>query len=368
MLFCDLKIQYARIGDKIKKNIENVLNSGAYIMGPEVKEIESVLSKYCGVKHAISCANGTDALTLAMLAFGLKAGDEIITPAFTYFATAEAAAIVGIKPIFVDIELNTYNTNYKLIESKITSKTKAIMHVSLFGQCCDIDEINKIAKKHNLFVIEDAAQSMGAEYKGKKSCSFDGIASTSFYPSKTLGAYGDGGMMFTNDDNLAERLRSLRIHGQGALYKHDLIGINSRLDTIQAAILLAKMEIFDEEMEMRRDVCKYYDELIGDALVTPFISEFNLSVYAQYVLRAKTKEQREKIISGLKEKGIPTMIYYPMPLPAQKAMDDYCVGINKEAEFPNSCLASDTVFSLPMHPYLKKSDQEMIVSEMKKLI
>jgi UDP-2-acetamido-2-deoxy-ribo-hexuluronate aminotransferase len=366
--FCDLHAQYQKISKDLNKKIQTVFEQSKFIMGPEVAELENKLKEYVNIKHAISCANGTDALTLALMAIGLKPGDEVIMPAFTYFATAEACMLLNGIPVFVDVEESTFNINAQLIEKKITSKTKAIIHVSLFGQCSDIELIQKIAKKHNLYVIEDAAQSFGATYKGNKSCSISDISCTSFFPSKPLGCYGDGGMCFTNDDEIAIKLKSLRIHGQGKRYYHELIGMNSRLDTLQAAILLAKIAIFDDEVILRQKVAENYNKLLDGVLESPYISPFNTSVYAQYTLK---HPKRDFIIEKMKDKGIPTMIYYPLTLPMQTAItssiESYAT-LDQEKEYPVSTKLSQIVFSLPMHPYLKIEEQEFISRELKSIL
>ena len=290
--FIDLKSQYKVLESNIKSRINIVLEHGQYIMGPEVPELESRLAEFVGVKHCISASSGTDTLMIAMMALGIGAGDEVITTPFTFIATGEMIALLGAIPVFVDIDPRTYNIDPTRIDAAITSKTKAIMPVSLYGQCADFDAINAIAEKHGLPVIEDAAQSFGATYKGRKSCGLSTIGSTSFFPSKPLGAYGDGGALFTNDNALAKAMREIRVHGQEKRYYHSRIGVNGRLDTLQAAILLAKLERFDWEVEQRGRLGARYTELIQKQnsivdIITPFIEQYNTSVYAQYTILVK---------------------------------------------------------------------------------
>lgn len=347
MQFIDLAEQQARIKDKIDANIARVLSHGKYILGPEVAELEEKLSDFCGAKYCITCANGTDALQIALMAIGVGVGDEVIVPGFTYIATAEAVALLGAKPVFVDVEEKTYNLNPQLIEAAITDKTKAIVPVSLYGQCADYDVINAVAEKHNLVVIEDGAQSFGASYKGKKSCNLTTIATTSFFPSKPLGCYGDGGALFTNDEELATVIRQTARHGQDRRYHHIRVGVNSRLDTLQAAILLPKLEILAEEIDMRQQVAKNYDDLLHDAGIstTPYIESHNISAYAQYTIRVKN---RDNVQAKLKEAGIPTAVHYPIPLNKQPAL-------RTDVKLPVGDLVATEVMSLPMHPYLKNN-------------
>lgn len=289
MQFIDLAAQQARLKSQIDANIQKVLAHGQYILGPEVAELEEKLAAFCGAKHCISVANGTDALQIALMALGIGAGDEVITPGFTYIATAETVALLGAKPVYVDVDEQTYNLDPALLEAAITERTKAIIPVSLYGQCADFDAINEIAAKHKLPVIEDAAQSFGASYKGRKSCNLTTIACTSFFPSKPLGCYGDGGAVFTNDDNLAVVLRQTARHGQDRRYHHIRVGVNSRLDTLQAAILLPKLAILAEEIRLRGQVAQMYAHELAEAGITaPFIEAHNVSAYAQYTVRVKT--------------------------------------------------------------------------------
>lgn len=355
MEFNDLKAQYSLISKNLEVRFSHICAKGSFIMGAEVKELEEKLASYTGAKYAIAVANGTDALTLALMAIDLKEGEEVIMPAFTYFATAEATAILKGKCVFVDINEETYNIDETLIEKAITSKTRAIMPVSLFGQCSNMEKINEIAKKHNLTVIEDAAQSFGAAYKGKKSCNLSHIASTSFFPSKPLGCYGDGGMLFTSDETLAKKMQMLRIHGQSVKYVHDVVGMNSRLDTLQAAVLLEKITLFDAELIKRQELANTYNEALKEKFITPKIAEYNtVSAWAQYVLRHKN---REEILAKLKEAGIPTAIYYPIPLTMQNVFK----GQYKESDFPIANKIAKEVFSIPFGPYLTKEDGEKVI-------
>jgi UDP-2-acetamido-2-deoxy-ribo-hexuluronate aminotransferase len=353
--FIDLKAQQARLKDKIEAGIQNVLTHGQYILGPEVKELEEKLAAYVGAKYCITCANGTDALQIAQMAFGIGPGDEVITPGFTYIATAETVAILGATPVYVDVNPKTYNLDVEQVEAAITPRTKAIIPVSLYGQCADFDAINAIAAKYNIPVIEDAAQSFGATYKGRKSCNLTTVACTSFFPSKPLGCYGDGGAIFTNDDELAKVIRQIARHGQDRRYHHIRVGMNSRLDTLQAAILLPKLEILDEEMQARQRVAETYTKLFNEAGVntTPCIETHNQSAWAQYTIQV---ENRDDVQAKLKEQGIPTAVHYPIPLNKQPAV------ANANVSLPVGDAIAERVMSLPMHPYLTAEAQEKIVA------
>ena len=358
--FIDLKTQQDSIRPHLEKNIHRVINHGQYVMGPEVAELETKLADYVGVKHCISASSGTDTLMIAMMALGIGAGDEVITTPFTFIATGEMIALLGAIPVFVDIDPRTYNIDPAKIEAAITPKTKAIMPVSLYGQCADFDAINAIADKHGLPVIEDAAQSFGATYKGKKSCALSTIGSTSFFPSKPLGAYGDGGALFTNDDALAKAMREIRVHGQEKRYYHSRIGMNGRLDTMQAAILLAKLERFEWEVEQRRRLGAKYTELIQKKndnvkIITPYVEPYNTSVYAQYTVLVKNREQLQQ---KLKEAGVPTAVHYPVPLHLQPAFASLGQG---EGCFPISESLSKEVMSLPMSPDLEIEKLDYII-------
>jgi UDP-2-acetamido-2-deoxy-ribo-hexuluronate aminotransferase len=355
MNFIDLVAQQDRIKDKLNANIQKVLSHGQYILGPEVNELEEKLAEYTGAKYCITCANGTDALQIAQMVFGIGPGDEVITPGFTYIATAETVAVLGAKPIYVDINPQTYNLDVEKLEAAITPRTKAIIGVSLYGQCADYDAINAIAAKHNIPVIEDAAQSFGASYKSKKSCNLTTIACTSFFPSKPLGCYGDGGAIFTNDEELAKIIRQIARHGQDRRYHHIRVGVNSRLDTLQAAILLPKLEILDDEMQVRQRVAETYNQLFTEAGITtiPFIETHNQSAWAQYTIQV---DNRDEIQAKLKEQGIPTAVHYPIPLNKQPAVAD------ANALLPVGDTVAERVMSLPMHPYMIREEQELIVS------
>ena len=353
--FIDLKAQQSRIKAEIDAGIQRVLAHGQYILGPEVAELEEKLAAYVGVKYCITCANGTDALQIAQMAFGIGPGDEVITPGFTYIATAETVAVLGATPVYVDVNPKTYNLDVEKLEAAITPRTKAIIPVSLYGQCADFDAINAIAAKYNIPVIEDAAQSFGATYKGRKSCNLSTVACTSFFPSKPLGCYGDGGAIFTNDDELAKVIRQIARHGQDRRYHHIRVGVNSRLDTLQAAILLPKLAILDDEMQARQHVAETYTKLLNEAgiLTTPFIEMHNQSAWAQYTIQV---DNRSEVQEKLKSQGIPTAVHYPIPLNKQPAVAD------DNAVLPVGDAVAERVMSLPMHPYLTVEAQEKIVS------
>lgn len=352
--FIDLKAQQARIKDQIDAGIQRVLAHGQYILGPEVAELEERLAAFVGAKYCITCANGTDALQIAQMALGIGPGDEVITPGFTYIATAETVALLGAKPVYVDVDPHSYNLDPSLLEAAITPRTKAIIPVSLYGQCADYDAINAIADKYGIPVIEDAAQSFGATYKGKRSCNLTTIACTSFFPSKPLGCYGDGGAIFTNDEELALVMRQIARHGQERRYHHVRVGVNSRLDTLQAAILLPKLDIFAHELVLRQQVAECYSQLLVQAAIAaPFVCADNLSAWAQYTVQVEERSRVQKIMSAA---GIPTAVHYPIPLNSQPAVQDR-----------NVCLLvgdtlADRVLSLPMHPYLEPKMQRDIVN------
>ncbi|EII2378249.1 DegT/DnrJ/EryC1/StrS family aminotransferase [Vibrio cholerae] len=353
MQFIDLGAQQARIKDKIDLGIQNVLSHGQYILGPEVDELEKKLTEYTGSKHCITVANGTDALQIAQMALGIGPGDEVITPGFTYIATAETVALLGAKPVYVDVCPKTYNLDPSKLEAAITSKTKAIIPVSLYGQCADFDAINAIAEKYNIPVIEDSAQSFGASYKGRKSCNLTTIACTSFFPTKPLGCYGDGGAIFTNDDELALIMRQIARHGQDRRYHHIRVGVNSRLDTLQAAILLPKLELLQEEIALRNKVANRYSEKLRTYGIkaVPHIEDYNECAWAQYTIRVK---DREKVQLKLQSAGIPTAVHYPIPLNKQPAVKDSSVFLPVGDEIAKE------VLSLPMHPYLTDNEINQI--------
>ncbi len=362
--FIDLKSQYQALKPQIQERINRVLEHGQYIMGPEVGELEERLADYAGVKHCIAVSSGTDSLLVAMMALGVGPGDEVITTPFTFIATGEMIALLGATPVFVDIDARTYNIDPLKIEAAITPKTRAIIPVSLYGQCADMDAINEIAGRHALPVIEDGAQSFGATYKGRKSGALSTIGSTSFFPSKPLGGYGDGGALFTDNDDLAKAMREIRVHGQDRRYHHPRIGINGRMDTIQAAVLLAKLELFDWEVEQRQIVGNRYSELLSRGvpyIKTPFIESYNTSVFAQYTIEV---DSRDTIVDKLKEAGIPTAIHYPVPLHMQPAFKYLS---HDRLSLTNAEVAANRVMSLPMHPYMKKDDQISIIGALGKL-
>jgi len=392
MDFIDLKTQQQRIKSQLDANIQKVLAHGNYIMGPEVKQLEAKLAAYNGTKHAISCASGTDALLMALMAYGVKPGDAIFTTPFTFIATAEVISLLGATPVFVDIDPKTFNIDPSKLELAIKAlkandssiyplpnieprtlnielTPKGVIPVDLFGLPADYDTINSIAKENDLFVIEDAAQSFGAKYKGKMACTLGNINCTSFFPAKPLGCYGDGGMCFTDDDKLAEIMESIRVHGKGG-HKYDnvRIGINGRLDTLQAAILLAKFDIFPEEVELRNQVAARYTNLLSPAnveprtlnvehLTPPHIPSGYTSAWAQYSLLARDEGHRNALLKKLQDNKVPSAIYYPKPLHMQTAFEylKYNAG-----DFPESEDCAGRIFSLPMHPYLTENEQKEI--------
>ena len=356
MNFIDLQAQYQQLKAEIDAGIARVLEHGQYILGPEVAELEEKLAAYTGAKYCISVANGTDALQIAQMALGIGPGDEVITPGFTYIATAETVALLGAKPVYVDVCPKTYNLDPAKLEAAITPKTKAIIPVSLYGQCADFDAINAIAAKHGIPVIEDAAQSFGASYKGRKSCNLSTIACTSFFPSKPLGCYGDGGAIFTNDDELAKVMRQIARHGQDRRYHHIRVGVNSRLDTLQAAILLPKLAVLDQEIAARQQAAQRYAQLFAAntaGIQTPHIESHNTSAWGQYTVQIA---QREAVQAVLQAQGIPTAVHYPIPLNKQPAVAD------AGAQLPIGDAIAQRVMSLPMHPYLDEVIQEQIAT------
>ena len=354
MQFIDLKTPTKRIENLLLQGIRKVLNHTNFIMGPEIEELEKKLAQFVGVEHAITVSSGTDALLIALLALDIGKEAEVITTPFSFFATAEVIALLGAKPVFVDIDKNTYNIDANKIEAAITKRTKAIMPVSLYGQCADFNEINAIAHKYNLPVIEDAAQSFGAQYQGKPSCSLSTIACTSFFPSKPLGCFGDGGACFTNDNDLANIIKEIRVHGQHKRYYHTQLGINGRLDTLQAAILLEKLKIFPEEIELRQKVARRYNNSLPENIKKPYIKPGNKSVYAQYTIAVDDREDVQKVLA---EHHIPTAIHYPLGLHKQPIMKKL---YSEARKFPNTEKMSQQVISLPMHPYLTAKEQAKI--------
>tara|TARA_Y100000589_G_scaffold323421_1_gene357930 strand:- start:656 stop:1828 length:1173 start_codon:yes stop_codon:yes gene_type:complete len=380
MEFIDLKAQQNQLTSKgiplreeIDKRIQVVLNHGKYILGPEVKELEQKLAKFVGVKHCVGVSSGTDALLIALMALGIKRGDEVITTPFSFFATAETIMLLGAKPVFIDIDRDTYNLDHRNLKSAINKKTKAIMPVSLYGQPANFLEINKIAERYKIPVIEDGAQSFGSTHHNKRSCGLSTIGTTSFFPSKPLGGYGDGGACFTDNNELAKKMRILSLHGQEKRYSHVELGINGRLDTIQAAILLAKLDIFEHEIAARQKIGQRYNnefQKLGFTL-TPKIAEDNTSVFAQYTIQV---ENRNKVIQKLKEINIPTAIHYPSLITNQKALNNkksFFNNLFKNLSYKKTYLKkslnnaeniSQKVLSLPMYPLLKQSDQDTIIS------
>jgi UDP-2-acetamido-2-deoxy-ribo-hexuluronate aminotransferase len=353
MEFIDLKTQYRELKASIHSRIERVLEHGQYIMGPEVRELEEKLAAYTGAAHCITVASGTEALLISLMALGIKAGDEVITTPFTFVATAEVIALLGATPVFVDIEPDTCNIDAGLIEAAITPRTRAIMPVSLYGQPADMDEINAIAARHGLPVIEDAAQSFGAEYKGRKSCNLSTIGCTSFFPSKPLGCYGDGGAIFTSDDALAKAMREIRIHGQERRYHHTRIGVGGRMDTLQCAIVLAKLERFDWEVERRITIGNRYNQLMDQAGIARVLQRPDRSsVFAQYTVFV---QDRERVQEALRQAGIPTAVHYPGPLNTQPAYQDMCCFNTAE-----SGMAAKRVMSIPMGPDISETEQMYI--------
>jgi UDP-2-acetamido-2-deoxy-ribo-hexuluronate aminotransferase len=353
MEFIDLKSQYTHLKESIDHAIQRVLDHGQYILGPEVGELEEKLALYTNVKHCISVGNGTDAIQIALMALGIGPGDEVITPGFTYIATAESVALLGARPVFVDIDPDSYNLDWRLLEASITKKTKAIIPVNMYGLCANYEEINRIANKHGIPVIEDAAQSFGAAYKNKKSGSLSSIACTSFFPSKPLGCYGDGGAIFTNNDDIAKIAKQIARHGQDRKYHHIRIGVNSRLDTIQAAILIVKLENLDHEIRRRRLAAERYNELLSPYTIErPLLDrEISSSAWAQYTIRTKFQKEMQ---ATLMEKGVPTVVYYPIPLNQQPAISDYATDLKIGDQYCKQ------VLSLPMSPWLEFEQQKHI--------
>lgn len=357
MDFIDLKSQYAALKDSIQARVDTVLTHGQYILGPEVGELEARLAAYTGAKHCITVASGTEALLISLMALGIKIGDEVITTPFTFVATAEAIALLGATPVFVDVEADTGNIDAQLIETAITPRCRAILPVSLYGQPADMDAINAIAARHGLAVVEDAAQSFGAEYKGRKSGHLSSIGCTSFFPSKPLGCYGDGGAIFTDSDDLARAMREIRVHGQERRYHHTRVGVGGRMDTLQAAIILAKLERFDWEVARRAELGARYNALV-DALGIPRIAQRpeRTSVHAQYTILVP---ERARVQAALQEAGIPTAVHYPQPLHRQPAYQDLA---RAQGSLAVSEGLAATVLSLPMSADLTEADQRAVVN------
>ena len=389
--FANLKYQYKLYKTEIDEAIHRVLDNANYIMGSEVKVLEENLEKFTGAKHAISCSSGTDALILAMMALDIKPDDEIITTPFTFIATAETIAFLGAKPVFVDIDEKTYNIDPTKIEEKITPKTKAIIAVSLYGQPCDLDELNKLIKKvkgrrakgevgnsnsstfnlqpsTSIKLIIDGAQSFGATYKGKSEVHYCDISITSFFPAKPLGCFGDGGAVFTNDDMLANKIKSLRVHGQSKRYHHQYIGIGGRMDTIQCAVVDVKLKHYKKDLKLRQEIALKYSEKLktdGEKLILPFIDSRATSAFAQYSISVKAEDGREKVQEKLKEQGIPLAIHYPMSLHLQECF--IYLG-HKKGDFPVSERVSKEILSLPMNPYLTDEQINYIANKINRCL
>lgn len=363
--FIDLAAQQARIKDKIDARIQAVLAHGKYIMGPEVKELEEALCDFSGAKHCVSCANGTDALQLAVMALGARVGDAVFCPSFTFAATAEAVYVLGASPVFVDIDPNTYNIDPASLRRAIAyAKEKGltprgIIPVDLFGLPADYEAIEAIAKEEGLWIIADSAQGFGASYKGRKTGTFGDITTTSFFPAKPLGCYGDGGAIFTDNENLAKHMDSLRVHGKGThKYDNERIGVNSRLDTIQAAILLEKLVIFEDEIERRQEVAQRYTAALSNHFQTPLVPDGYTSVWAQYTLSVLDGDDRDAVMAKAKAAGVPTVVYYPRPLHQQTA---YAKAFSDPVGLMESEAAAKRVFSLPMHPYLDEAAARSVI-------
>lgn len=356
--FIDLKAQLRSIRTSVNARIQNVLDHGQFIMGPEVAEMERRLAAYVGAKHCVSVASGTDALLIALMALGVGRGDEVITTPFTFVATAEVIVLLGATPVFVDVEPDTYNIDPNKIEAAITSRTKAIMPVSLYGATADMDEINAIGAKHGIPVIEDAAQSFGAEYRSRKSCNVSSIGCTSFFPSKPLGCYGDGGAIFVSDDALAKAMSEIRAHGQESRYYHTRIGVGGRMDTIQCAVILAKLDTFDWEVEQRIRIGRTYRDMVATipGIQAPMVRNDRTCVWAQFTVQT---DKRDAVIASLKEVGVPTAVHYPIPLHKQPAYQSLCRVVGGVEV---SDRVSQRVLSLPMHPYLDEGAMQTIVS------
>lgn len=352
--FIDLQGQYRKYKNEIDEQIAQTLNSSAYIGGQKVALLEENLARFSGAKHAIACSNGSSAIFVSLLALGIGRGDEVITSPFTFFATAEMIALTGAKPVFVDIDEKTYNIDPNLIQAAITPKTKAIMPVSLFGQIADMKRINQIAAKHGLTVIEDAAQSFGAKQEGARSCSLSKLATTSFFPAKPLGCYGDGGAIFTSDDELAQKIKILLNHGSKERYFHSAIGINGRLDAIQAGVLNVKLKYFEGEIARRQEVAERYNKNLKN-VVTPFVESKNTSVWAQYCIRVK---DRARMLEICAQKGVPTGVYYPLPLHLQEVFKD--LGY-KKGDFAVSERVSEDIMALPMSAFLSEQEQDYVI-------
>ncbi|MCI9598835.1 MAG: DegT/DnrJ/EryC1/StrS family aminotransferase [Firmicutes bacterium] len=371
MQFIDLHRQYNEIADGINKRFSEVLKHKAFIGGPEVKELEAMLRKYTGMEYVITCASGTDALTIPLMAYEITKSDAIFVPSFSFFASAESIALAGGTPVFVDVDEHTFNMDVADLEEKIRMTAaegnltpRGIVAVDLFGQPADFTQIKEIAQKYDLFVLEDGAQGFGGEINDKKACSFGDVGATSFFPAKPLGCYGDGGAIFTNDKALFEKMKSIHVHGQGTdKYENVRLGLNSRLDSLQAAVLIEKLKIFENELNERNRVAERYNELLQDFVETPVVKERYRSSWAQYTVKASSKEMRDSIIQKMKDYDIPVMIYYPIPIHRSGAFRYL-----KPANLSKTEHLSDVVFSLPMHPYLKNDEIEDICDQLKSIL
>jgi UDP-2-acetamido-2-deoxy-ribo-hexuluronate aminotransferase len=361
MQFVDLKAQFAAYERGIRSQIEDVLQSTRFILGPKGKELEDRLTEFTGAGHAFGCSSGTDALLLALMAAGIRPGDEVVTTPFTFVATAEAIALLGAVPVFVDVDPSTYNIDPGKIPPAITSRTRAIIAVSLFGQCAAMEAVAAACGDRGIFIVEDACQSLGASRNGTMSCNFAHVGVTSFFPSKPLGCYGDGGMVFTSDGAVAERIRGLRNHGQWERYRHRMVGINGRLDEIQAAVLLGKLPHFRRELDVRREIGRRYDERLGDVVTVPQTARGNLHVHAQYSVRTP---RRDELARHLERFGIPTAVHYPLPLHLQEAFRH--LGY-REGAFPEAEAASREILSLPMSAFLSEPDQDEVVLRVREI-
>lgn len=371
MEFIDLKAQQARIKDKLDVRIQAVLAHGNYIMGPEVRGLETGLSAFCGAKHSLACANGTDALHLALLALDAKPGEAVFCPSFTFAATAEIVPHVGATPVFVDVEETSFNMSVESLKRAIVHakelglRPAGVIPVDLFGLAADYDAIEAVAREEGMWIISDSAQGFGANYKGRITGSIGDIATTSFFPAKPLGCYGDGGAIFTSNDELAALIASLRVHGKGTdKYDNVRIGVNSRLDTLQAAILLEKLAIYPDEIRARQVVAQRYNDALHSRFVVPVVPDGCMSVWAQYTLRAQSSEHRDTAMARLKDAGVPSVVYYPMPLHKQTAYSSYPAD---PAGLPISAQHSATVFSLPMHPYLDAATQDVVIQALQSI-
>ncbi len=362
MQFVDLKAQYHAYQAEIDAAIKEVTTSAQFINGPQVRGLEESLADFVGTKHAVACASGTDALQLALMVSGIGPGDEVITTPFTFIATAETIVLAGARPVFVDIEEHTYNLDPALLESAITGSTKAIIAVDLYGHPAAYEKLEKLAEKHGLKLIEDAAQSLGAARLGRNCGSFGDLAATSFFPAKPIGCYGDGGMIFTDDAEIAETLCCLRNHGQKKRYYHEVIGCNSRLDTLQAAILLVKLAHFPDEISLRIQVAARYNSAFADHFIIPRVADGCVSVFAQYSLRS---QKRDEIVGVLQAAGIPVAIHYPVPLHLQPAFSNLGCRIG---DFPVAEKIASEIFSLPMHSFLTKEEQNLVIATVLKAV